>query len=91
MHVTSPDGLAGPDAGVLTAQQALVVTLGRTLHQIVAEQLPSALVDFARSVNATQLVIGVSRRSRLQAFFGGAMSIWRRLAGLAPAVVGLPC
>ena len=33
---------------------------------------PTALVEFARGVNATQLVIGVSRRSRLEAFFGGA-------------------
>ena len=72
VHVTSPDGLAGPDAGTLSAQRALVETLGGTFHQLVAEQVPSALVDFARSVNATQLVIGVSRRSRLQTFFGGA-------------------
>jgi two-component system sensor histidine kinase KdpD len=72
VHVTSPDGLVGPDAGVLEGQRALAVTLGGTFHQLVAEQVPSALVDFARSVNATQLVIGVSRRSRLQIFFGGA-------------------
>ena len=72
VHVTSPDGLAGPDAGILAGQRALVETLGGSFHQLVAEQVPSALVDFARSVNATQLVIGVSRRSRLQIFFGGA-------------------
>jgi two-component system sensor histidine kinase KdpD len=72
VHVTSPDGLAGPDADLLSAQRALVETLGGSFHQLVAEQVPSALVDFARSVSATQLVIGVSRRSRLQTFFGGA-------------------
>jgi two-component system sensor histidine kinase KdpD len=72
VHVTSPDGLVGPDAGTLAEQRKLVETLGGTFHQLVAEQVPSALVDFARSVNATQLVIGVSRRSRLQTFFGGA-------------------
>ena len=72
VHVTSPDGLVGPDASVLEVQRALAVALGGTFHQLVAEQVPSALVDFARSVNATQLVIGVSRRSRLQTFFGGA-------------------
>ena len=72
VHVTSPDGLAGPDAGTLAAQRALVETLGGSFHQLVAEEVPSALVDFARSVSATQLVIGVSRRSRLQTFFGGA-------------------
>ncbi len=72
VHVTSPDGLAGPDTDILGEQRKLVETLGGTFHQLVAEQVPSALVDFARSVNATQLVIGVSRRSRLQTFFGGA-------------------
>jgi len=72
VHVTSPDGLAGPDTDLLGAQRKLVETLGGSFHQLVAEQVPSALVDFARSVNATQLVIGVSRRSRLQTFFGGA-------------------
>src|SRR4051812_1537728 len=72
VHVTSPDGLAGPDTDILGAQRKLVETLGGSFHQLVAEQVPSALVDFARSVNATQLVIGVSRRSRLQTFFGGA-------------------
>ena len=72
VHVTSPDGLAGPDAGTLAEQRKLVETLGGSFHQLVAEQVPSALVDFARSVSATQLVIGVSRRSRLQTFFGGA-------------------
>jgi len=72
VHVTSPDGLAGPDASTLAEQRKLVETLGGSFHQLVAEQVPSALVDFARSVSATQLVIGVSRRSRLQTFFGGA-------------------
>jgi two-component system sensor histidine kinase KdpD len=72
VHVTSPDGLAGPDTDILGEQRKLVETLGGSFHQLVAEQVPSALVDFARSVNATQLVIGVSRRSRLQTFFGGA-------------------
>ncbi|MEO6532014.1 MAG: DUF4118 domain-containing protein [Pseudolysinimonas sp.] len=72
VHVTSPDGLAGPDTDTLGVQRKLVETLGGSFHQLVAEQVPSALVDFARSVSATQLVIGVSRRSRLQTFFGGA-------------------
>ena len=65
VHVTSPDGLAEPDPEALVAQRALVETLGGTYHQVVAEQVPAALVEFARGVNATQLVIGVSRRSRV--------------------------
>jgi len=72
VHVTSADGLADPDPGALAAQRTLVETLGGTFHQVVAEQTPIALVEFAKSVNATQLVIGASRRSRLEAIFGGA-------------------
>ncbi len=46
-------------------------SFGGSFHQIVAEQIPSALVSFARSVDATQLVMGVSRRSRLASFLTG--------------------
>lgn len=72
VHVATPEGLADRAADALSAQRALVESLGGTFHQIVAEQVPLALVEFARGVNATQLVVGVSRRSRLEALFGGA-------------------
>ena len=72
LHVTSADGLAERDPGVVAAQRTLVESLGGTFHQIVAEQVPVALVEFARGVNATQLVIGASRRSRLETLFGGS-------------------
>ncbi|MDF1480270.1 DUF4118 domain-containing protein [Leifsonia sp. H3M29-4] len=72
VHVTTPDGLAEANPGILTAQKRLVETLGGTYHQVVGEQIPRALVEFARSVDATQLVIGVSRRGRLRALLTGA-------------------
>ena len=72
VHVTSPEGLTEPDLEALSRQRALAESLGATYHQLVAEQVPAALVEFARGVNATQLVIGASRRGRVQAFFGGA-------------------
>ncbi len=71
VHVTNPDGLQARHPGALARQQTLVEQLGGTFHQVVGEDVPRALVDFARSVNATQLVIGVSRRSRLAAAFTG--------------------
>ena len=64
VHVSSQDGLRAGDPGALAAQRALVESLGGTYHQVVGDDVPRALVDFARSVNATQLVIGVSRRGR---------------------------
>ncbi len=71
MHVSGQDGLADGHPGALSAQRALVEKLGGTYHQVVGEDVPHALVDFAKASNATQLVIGVSRRSRLAAALSG--------------------
>lgn len=71
VHVTTQDGLRSAVPGALTAQRALVESLGGTYHQVVGEDVAHALVEFARSVNATQLVIGVSRRGRLAAVVSG--------------------
>ncbi len=71
VHVASPDGLAESDPAALAAQRALVESLGGTYHQVLGDSTSTALVDFARGVDATQLVIGVSRRSRLTAFLTG--------------------
>ncbi|WP_291041825.1 DUF4118 domain-containing protein [Herbiconiux sp.] len=72
VHVTSQDGLRPSDPGALAAQRSLVESLGGTFHQVVGSDIPKALVEFARASNATQLVIGVSRRSRLSALLTGA-------------------
>ena len=71
VHVSSSDGLAGARPEVLAAQRKLTETLGGTFHQLVGEKIPTALVDFARGVNATQLIVGVSRRSRLSSLVSG--------------------
>ena len=71
VHVSSSDGLAGARPDVLAAQRKLTETLGGTFHQLVGEKIPTALVDFARGVNATQLIVGVSRRSRLSSLVSG--------------------
>ncbi|ANP74660.1 ATP-binding protein [Cryobacterium arcticum] len=70
-HVISQDGLATPHPGALAAQRALVEELGGSYHQVVGDDIPRALVDFARAANATQLVIGVSRRNRFTAALSG--------------------
>ncbi|GGE94555.1 ATP-binding protein [Mycetocola zhadangensis] len=71
VHITNQDGLRAPNPEALAAQRALVEKLGGSYHQVVGDDIPRALVEFARSVNATQLVIGVSRRSRLMAALTG--------------------
>ena len=71
VHVTSQDGLAEGHPGALSAQRALVEKLGGTYHQVIGNDIPRSLVEFAKASNATQLVIGVSRRSRLAAALTG--------------------
>lgn len=71
VHVSSQEGLRSNHPQALAEQRALVEKLGGRYHQVVGENVPRALVDFARSVNATQLVIGVSRRSRIAAALSG--------------------
>lgn len=71
VHVTSQDGLRASNPAALAQQRALVEKLGGSYHQVVGADVPRALVAFARSVNATQLVIGVSRRGRLAAALTG--------------------
>ncbi|NJC72368.1 sensor histidine kinase KdpD [Planosporangium thailandense] len=65
VHVARSDGLAGADPAHLARQRVLVEELGGTYHQVVGSDIPTALLDFARGVNATQLVLGASRRGRL--------------------------
>jgi two-component system sensor histidine kinase KdpD len=71
VHVTSQDGLADSHPGALSAQRALAEKLGGTYHQVIGNDIPRSLVEFAKASNATQLVIGVSRRSRLAAALTG--------------------
>jgi two-component system sensor histidine kinase KdpD len=72
VHVASQDGLRETDPAALAAQRRLVEELGGTYHQVVGTDTPEALVAFAKASNATQLVIGVSRRSRLTALLTGS-------------------
>ncbi len=67
VHVTRSDGLAGASPADLAEQRRLVESLGGSFHQVLGDDVPDALLTFARAENATQLVLGVSRRSRLAA------------------------
>ncbi len=71
VHVTKSDGLAGADPAALAAQRRLTESLGGTYHQVVGDNVPEALLTFARAENATQLVLGVSRRGWLASLLTG--------------------
>ena len=69
VHVVRGDGLAGVSAPMMGTVRDVAVSLGATLHTVVGDDVPSALLDFAREMNATQLIIGTSRRSRWARIF----------------------
>ncbi|CAM5482462.1 sensor histidine kinase [Streptomyces spiroverticillatus] len=72
VHVVRSDGLAaGSSHGALARQRQLVESLGGTYHSVVGAQVAEALVEFARAESATQLVLGTSRRGRLERFLTG--------------------
>ncbi|WP_375163788.1 ATP-binding protein [Herbiconiux gentiana] len=71
VHVSAPDGLRERNPEALARQRSLVESLGGSFHQLVDDDVPGALVGFARASNATQLVLGASRRSRLAALVTG--------------------
>src|SRR5215467_2829413 len=71
VHVTRSDGLTGANPATLAAQRHLVESLGGSYHQVVGDDIPETLLTFARAENATQLVLGASRRSWLSSLFTG--------------------
>ncbi|MFJ9607039.1 ATP-binding protein [Kitasatospora sp. NPDC101176] len=71
VHVTRSDGLAGASSGALAQQRQLVETLGGGYHVVVGDDIPTALLAFARAHDATQLVLGTSRRGRVNRFLTG--------------------
>ncbi|MFE6858936.1 ATP-binding protein [Nocardia sp. NPDC057668] len=64
VHVVRGDGLAGVSPQRLTRLRDLATGLDTALHTVTGDDVPGALLDFARQINATQLVLGTSRRSR---------------------------
>ncbi len=71
VHITKSDGLIGADPASLARQRQLVESLGGSYHQVVGDNISQALLTFARAENATQLVLGASRRSWLLALLTG--------------------
>jgi len=65
VHVARSDGLTGAGVAALAGQRALVESLGGSYHSVVGDDVAKALLDFARASNATQVVIGASRRGPL--------------------------
>ncbi|GBG39343.1 sensor histidine kinase [Mycobacterium montefiorense] len=78
VHVLRGDGLAGLSETRMIKIRELAGSLDASVHTVVGDDVPTALLDFAREINGTQLVIGSSRRSR-----------WSRIfeEGIGPTIV----
>ncbi|MET8959262.1 sensor histidine kinase KdpD [Streptomyces sp. NPDC004074] len=70
VYISRSDGLTSGSPKELAVQRTLVEDLGGTFHHVVGDDIPASLLDFARGVNATQIVLGVSRRKPWQYVFG---------------------
>ncbi|MFD3478194.1 ATP-binding protein [Streptomyces sp. NPDC058695] len=70
VYIARSDGLTSASPKELVVQRTLVEDLGGTFHHVIGDDIPTALLDFARGVNATQIALGVSRRKGWQYVFG---------------------
>jgi len=70
VHVDRDDGLTGTD-DALDTQRTLVASVGGSFQQIPGEDIPQALLRFARAENASQIVLGASLRGRLLTLLSG--------------------
>lgn len=69
VHVIQGDGLTAISPQQKRTMRELAASLGATMHTVVGEDVAGSLLDFARTANATQLVLGTSRRSRWARMF----------------------
>ncbi|MFE3074040.1 DUF4118 domain-containing protein [Streptomyces sp. NPDC059247] len=70
VYIARSDGLTAASPKELAVQRTLVEDLGGTFHHVIGDDVPLALLEFARGVNATQIVLGSSRRRSWQYILG---------------------
>ncbi|MFE5482677.1 ATP-binding protein [Streptomyces sp. NPDC056527] len=70
VYIARSDGLTAASPKELALQRTLVEDLGGTFHHVIGDDIPSGLLEFARGVNATQIVLGSSRRKTWQYMLG---------------------
>jgi two-component system sensor histidine kinase KdpD len=90
VHIARSDGLAGSSIAALDQQRLLLESLGGSYHSVIGDDVSTAVLDFARANNATQIVIGASRRHPIVAALTGpgtGMTIARRSGSIDVHVV----
>ncbi|MGW8488070.1 DUF4118 domain-containing protein [Streptomyces sp. NPDC055886] len=70
VYIARSDGLTSASPKELALQRTLVEDLGGSFHHVIGDDIPAALLEFARGVNSTQIVLGSSRRKTWQYIYG---------------------
>jgi two-component system, OmpR family, sensor histidine kinase KdpD len=73
VHVVTGDGLAGPSSDRLAEHRELLQEVAGRYVEASGADVARALVHAARAENATQIVLGASRRSRWTELFRGSV------------------
>ncbi|KUI12796.1 histidine kinase [Mycolicibacterium acapulense] len=74
VHIVDGGGLTAISDQQKKAVRELAASLGATMHTVVGDDVASTLIAYAHDINATQLVVGTSRRSRLSRMFDEGIS-----------------
>ena len=73
VHVRAGDGLAAAPPDGLARQRTLLADLGGAYHEVVGDEVATAVVQFARAEHATQIVLGATHRSRWSEVWRGSV------------------
>jgi len=73
VHVRTPNAHVGGPPLWLERQQRLLLSLGGRYAETAAADVATAVLDFARSEQAHQVVLGATRRSRRDEFWHGSV------------------
>ena len=73
VHILSDEGLAGPSGGLIEQHRRLLEEMGGEYHEVAGADIADALIAFATAENATQIVLGASKRSRWTELTSGSV------------------
>lgn len=73
VHIRSIDGLARPSSGLLDEHRTLLGELGGRYEEITGSEVAKSLAEFAQAENATQLILGATKRSRVSELLHGSV------------------
>jgi two-component system sensor histidine kinase KdpD len=73
VHIRMGDGLRAAPSKGLERQRTLLGDLGGQYHEVIGEDIATALVAFARAEHATQIVLGATERTRWRELWSGSV------------------